>query len=174
MSILIVILLSSGTTTGQMMSLRVRRDLPTRPVSELPPEMRQEMPWHLRYLGQPELGDKNRATLVRSCVDVACSKNVTQFLNEMGFKQDFEYLSKGYLFKKGRMKVIVAKISRMPQPGLSEPEAQVSNSSLVELSVVAPSGQEGLAEEVKAFADQLKPLVNLEKIDHRRLVPSAQ
>ena len=131
------------------------------------------MPWHLRYLGQPELGDKTRATLVRSCVDVACSKNVTLFLSEMGFKLDFEYASKGYLFKKGRMKVMVAKISRMAQQGMTEGDAHISHSSLVELSVVAPTGQEGLAEEVKAFAEQLKPLVNLEKIDHRRITAGA-
>lgn len=156
---------SIRSPTNQTTSLRVRRCLE--------PE-RKEMPWHLRYLGQPEIGDKNRATLVRSCVDVAVSQNITPFLLEMGFKVDFEYLCKGYMFKKGRMKVIVAKVSRMPDnvpPNSMPPEPiHISHSYLVELSVVAPSsGQEGLAEEVKAFADQLKPLVNLDKIDHRRL-----
>jgi mediator of RNA polymerase II transcription subunit 18 len=126
-------------------------------------------------LGQPELGDKNRATLVRSCVDVNVSGNVSSFLEEMSFKLDFEYLSKGFIFKKGRMKIIVAKISRLPDnvtpSNVSNAEPfLITHSYLVELTVVAPSGeQEGLADEIKAFANQLKPLVNLDKIDHRRL-----
>ena len=41
---------------------------------------------HIRYLGQAEVGDKNRHTLVRACYDVACSNNVREFLNELGFK----------------------------------------------------------------------------------------
>ena len=31
----------------------------------------QSPPWQLRYLGQPEIGEK-RPTLVRSCYDIAC------------------------------------------------------------------------------------------------------
>ena len=157
---------SIRSPTNQMTCLRVRRCLE--------PE-KKDLPLHLRYLGQPEMGDKQRATLVRSCVDVAVSGNASLFLQEMGFKPDFEFLSKGFMFKKGRMKVIVAKVSRI-QDNVSNllppPEPiHVSHSYLVELSVVAPStGQEGLAEEIKAFADQLKPLVNLEKIDHRRIM----
>lgn len=45
----------------------------------------------------------------------------------------------------------------------------VSQSYLVELSVLAPSGQESVAEDMKAFAEQLKPLVQLDKIDYKRL-----
>ena len=41
---------------------------------------------HIRYLGQAEVGDKNRHTLVRACYDVACSNNVREFLSELGFK----------------------------------------------------------------------------------------
>lgn len=119
-------------------------------------------------IGQSEVGDKNRATMVRSCIDVACSDKICDFLIEMGFKLSFTYLTKGYLFKKGRMKVIVAKISK-ELPNTDNQEAFITNSYLVEVSVVAPSGQDALGDEIKAFADQLKPLVQLEKIDNRRL-----
>lgn len=142
------------------MSLRVRRDVE-----------HKDLPWHCRYVGQPELGDKNRATIVRSSIDVACSSNVAVFLTEMGFKLEYEFISKGFMFKKGRMKVLVAKIFRMnPATQAVDNIEPISNSYLVELSVVAPSGQDGLADEMKAFAEQLKPLVQLEKIDHRRLM----
>lgn len=45
----------------------------------------------------------------------------------------------------------------------------ISQSYLVELSVLAPSGQDAIAEDMRNFAEQLRPLVQLEKIDHKRL-----
>ncbi|XP_054929685.1 mediator of RNA polymerase II transcription subunit 18 isoform X2 [Dermacentor andersoni] len=82
---------------------------------------------------------------------------------------DFEFVLKGHMFQKGRMKVIVAKVFRLVQQGNPESIEPVSNSHIIELSVLAPTGQESLGDEMKAFADQLKPLVELEKIDHTRL-----
>ncbi|KAG1674660.1 Mediator of RNA polymerase II transcription subunit 18 [Nymphon striatum] len=114
------------------------------------------VPWHLRYVGQPEI-DKNRPTLVRNCIDVATSENLVQFLNEMGFRLDHEFILKGYMFRKGRMKITVAKVFRMLQPGSTENLDPVTLSYLVELSIVAPSGQEAIADEMKAFSEQLKP-----------------
>ena len=73
-----VILLSFPSSEGgnaQPMCLRVRRSI------EQP-----DYPWHVRYVGQPEVGDKNKHTLVRSCIDVGTTGNVAQFLQEMGFK----------------------------------------------------------------------------------------
>ncbi|KAL1427569.1 hypothetical protein MTO96_017269 [Rhipicephalus appendiculatus] len=67
------------------------------------------------------------------------------------------------------MKVIVAKVFRLVQQGNPESIEPVSNSHIIELSVIAPAGQESLGDEMKAFAEQLKPLVELEKIDHTRL-----
>ncbi|KAL7887281.1 hypothetical protein AOLI_G00050020 [Acnodon oligacanthus] len=97
-------------------------------------------PWHLRYLGQPEVGDKSRHALVRNCVDVAASHSLPDFLNEMGFRMDHEFVAKGHIFRK------------------------------VELSVLAPAGQDTVSEDMRSFAEQLKPLVHLEKIDPKRLI----
>lgn len=60
------------------------------------------------------------------------------------------------------MKITVSKIFKINQ----EP---ISQSYLVELSVLGPSGSDGLAEEMRTFAEQLKPLVQLDKIDYKRL-----
>lgn len=128
-----------------------------------------EMPWHLRYVGQPEVGDKSRSTMVRTCIDVDTSNNVVAFLNELGFRLDYEFVMKGFMFRKGRMKVTVAKVYRMLQQNNPETIEPVSQSYFVELSVVAPTGQDSLADEMKAFSEQLKPLVLLDKVDHRRL-----
>ncbi|XP_065081853.1 mediator of RNA polymerase II transcription subunit 18 [Ochlerotatus camptorhynchus] len=121
-----------------------------------------DAPYQLRYIGQPELGDRTRLTLVRSSLDIACTPHVVDFLTEMGFRVDFEYITKGYMFRKGRMKVTVSKIFKVNS---SEP---ISQSYLVELSVLAPTGQDVIAEDMRIFAEQLKPLVQLEKIDYKR------
>lgn len=151
-----------GATPGtpMVLPLRVRRALDA-----------PDAPWQLRYIGQHELGDKNRPTVVRSSIDMACSSTVLDFLTELGCRIDFEYIARGYMFRKGRMKVTVSKIFKVggmaTKPGESvEP---ISQSYLVELSVLAPSGQDAIAEDMRVFAEQLRPLVQLEKIDYKRL-----
>ena len=47
----------------------------------------------LRYVGQSEMGDKSRSTLLRSCVEVSTSDNLITFLKELGFKLVLNYLS---------------------------------------------------------------------------------
>lgn len=125
--------------------------------------------WHLRYVGSAEIGDKSRHTLVRTCVDIGVSDSIVKYLNEIGFKLDYEFVAKGFFFHKGRMKVTVSKLLKMNQPADVNNLEPVSLSYLVELSVVAPTGQEQIGEDMKNFAEQLKPLVQLEKVDHRRL-----
>ncbi|GAB6032613.1 Mediator of RNA polymerase II transcription subunit 18, variant 2 [Chamberlinius hualienensis] len=119
--------------------------------------MDQDSPWHLRYVGQPEYGDKTRPTLVRSYIEACTSNNLVPFLNELGFKLDHEYVLKGYMFRKGRMKITVSKVFLMMQPSNTANLEALSDSYLVELSVVAPTGQDAVADDMKAFAEQLKP-----------------
>ena len=45
----------------------------------------------------------------------------------------------------------------MLQPGNLEQTERLTSSCLVELSVVAPQGQEHIQEDMKNFAEQLKP-----------------
>ena len=60
-------------TSSQPLTLRVRHSL----------EPAARIPWQLRYVGQPELGN-SYPTVVRSCYDIACSSNVVEFLTELG------------------------------------------------------------------------------------------
>lgn len=148
-----------GPPPEQPLYLRVRRAIDY-----------QDMPWQLRYIGQPELGDKSRPTIVRSSIDIATSNTVVDFLTELGCILDFEYIARGYMFRKGRMKITVSKIFKMGQQGKTpEGVEAISQSYLVELSVLAPSGQDAIAEDMRIFAEQLRPLVQLEKIDYKRL-----
>ncbi|SPP84623.1 blast:Mediator of RNA polymerase II transcription subunit 18 [Drosophila guanche] len=143
--------------SNQPLLLRVRRALG------------RDAPFQIRYLGQPEV-DQRRPTLVRSCIDCACTDSIMEFLTEMGFRIEFEYIAKGYMFRKGRMKITVSKLIKIV-PGKQQDMANepISQSYIVELSVVAPTGQENVGEEMRLFAEQLKPLVQLEKIDYKRL-----
>lgn len=50
----------------------------------------------------------------------------------------------------------------------SEGMEPLSPSYLVELSVLAPTGQDAIAEDMKNFAEQLRPLVMLEKVDYKQ------
>lgn len=59
------------------------------------------------------LGDKSRPTILRSSIDVATTPTIVDFLTEMGFRMDFEYILRGYMFRKGRMKITVSKIFKV-------------------------------------------------------------
>jgi len=142
-----------GTSTQPLM-LRVRHSL----------EPGVRIPWQLRYVGQPEMSQKS--TVVRSCYDIACSTNVVEFLTELGCRMEYEFVGKGFIFRKGRIKVTVSKMFKIGS-SLEQLEP-ISNSHLVELSVLAPSGNDAVGEDMKNFADQLKPLVMLDKFDLRR------
>lgn len=154
-------------STGQSSSLRLRRSID-----------RPENPWNLRYLGHHDT-DRNRLALARSCVDCNTSASIPQFLQEMGFRLEFEFVLRGHMFRKGRMKVVVYKIYRINGgsgilngsiiPNLNDVLEPITNSNLVELSVIAPTHQSSIAEEMKQFSDLLKPLVILENIDMRKL-----
>lgn len=61
-------------------------------------------------------------------------------------------------------------IFRILVPGNTESTEALSLSYLVELSVVAPAGQDMVSDDMRNFAEQLKPLVHLEKIDPKRLM----
>ncbi|KAL1131798.1 hypothetical protein AAG570_011410 [Ranatra chinensis] len=150
-----------GGASPQPLLLRVRRAL------DYP-----DMPWQLRYIGQQEgTGDKSRPTIVRNSIDIGTSSTVVDFLTEMGCRMDFEYIARGYMFRKGRMKITVTKIFKMG-PGKSLDSVEpISQSYLVELSVLAPTGQDAIAEDMRIFAEQLRPLVVLEKVDYKRLPP---
>ncbi|XP_061072344.1 mediator of RNA polymerase II transcription subunit 18 [Conger conger] len=142
---------------GNPFLLRARRSLTHLPA-----------PCHLRYLGQPEAGDKSRHALVRNCVDVSTSHSLPEFLGEMGFRVDHEFVARGRVFRRGALKVVVSKLFRVLVPGNVESTEPLSLSNLVELSVLAPAGQDNVSDDMRAFAEQLRPLVHLEKIDPKR------
>jgi len=156
--------LQGASAGNQPLQLRVRRPLLAGGGAT---SKKPDCPWQLRYVGQPELA--NRPVVVRSCYDIACSENVVDFLRELGCRLDYEFAAKGFLFRKGRLRVSVCKIHKLSQG--ENPVEGLTNSHLVEVSVLAPSGSDAVAEDVRNFSEQLKPLVSLEKVDPRSRMP---
>jgi len=149
---------------GAPTQLRVRRSLDPR---------HQSAPYHLRYLGTSE-NEKAKSVMTRQYISVMCNDAVVPVIEQgMGFRFDYELVLKGFLFRKGKMKVIVSKMYKMPNFGKVETIEPMTMSHMVELSVIGPPGggagsADPLGDEMKTFADILKPLVNLEKVDPRR------
>ncbi|XP_022083549.1 mediator of RNA polymerase II transcription subunit 18-like [Acanthaster planci] len=122
------------------------------------------MPWQLRYIGQPDISDKSRLVTVRSYLDCSTSEHLPHFLTDIGFRLDHEFVAKGHMFRKGKMKVTVSKIFKILTPGNLDALEPLSVSHLVELSIIAPSGTDGIGEDMRAFSEQLRPLVSMEKL----------
>jgi len=130
---------------------------------------RPDYPHLLRYLGQAESGERARIATVRACVDVHVSESAHALLAHMGFTLDHEYTARGHVFRRGRVKVAVSKLCRLPQPGSPNPPEPLTASHLVEVTWAGPGGGEGGANAVRAMADLLRPLVSLERLDPKRL-----
>lgn len=148
--------MSTPGPASQGVMLRVRRAM------DYP-----ELPYQLRYVGYPELG--NYPAILRNCLDVPVSSNVCEFLTEMGAKLDHEFIAKGFIMKKGRIKVTVFKMYKMGTGMAKDNLEPMTMSHMVELSVLTTKTDMSVAEDLRALADQLKPLVQLERIDYRRL-----
>ena len=144
---------------SQGVMLRVRRALD-----------HPELPYQLRYVGYPELG--SYPAVLRNCLDVPVSNNVCEFLQELGAKLDHEFVAKGTIMKKGRIKVTVFKMFKLAT-GMSNTSKEsldpISMSHMVELSVLTTKTDLSVADDLRNLADQLKPLVQLERMDYRRL-----
>ena len=125
---------------------------------------------HLIVLGTSETGEKSRSASMRSCIEVDATDNLTQFLEHIGFQFDHETILRGYLFKKGRIKICVSKLHKIPERGKFQNAMQMTDSVLVEMTLNTLVQQDSLCDEMKAFAEYLKPIVILDKLDQKRVL----
>ena len=118
--------------------------------------------------GTSETGEKNRAASMRSCIEVDSTDNATSFLEQIGFTFDHETILRGYLFKKGPMKICVSRLHKIPEKGKFQNAMQMTDSYLVEVTLNTLVQQDALCDEMKNFADYLKPIVVLDKLEQKR------
>jgi Med18 protein. len=107
---------------------------------------------------------------MRSCIEVDCTENITSFLEHIGFQFDHETILRGYLFKKGPMKICVSRLHKIPEKGLFQNAMQMTDSYLVEITLNTLVQQDSLCDDMRAFAEYLKPIVVLDKLDAKRVV----
>uniref|UniRef100_A0A914VQJ6 Mediator of RNA polymerase II transcription subunit 18 n=2 Tax=Plectus sambesii TaxID=2011161 RepID=A0A914VQJ6_9BILA len=110
-------------------------------------------------------------TIVRKTIDsLVDSNNMMEFIKALGLRIEYEFLTTGVMFTKGRLKISVTKVSRSDQFGVYENLKQFSNSHLVEISISLPEGDDytSAAKAVRDFADQLKPICDMQKLEYWR------
>ncbi|VDP94026.1 unnamed protein product [Echinostoma caproni] len=73
----------------------------------------------------------------RSCLEVPVAGPLINFLQELGFEQDFTYVAEGHMFVRGRVKALVYTINEVVQfhsPSNADPTACVDFSGMVSLN----------------------------------------
>ena len=145
------------------------------PLSQAPPIVvktcksiiQPNTPWQMKYVGSTD-GPRDKSTLIRSSVTVATSTDPGKFLEDLGFQMQFEITLNGFFYRKGNMKITVAKIAGPHQNPGNEAVAG-KDSYIVEISALATPRDESVGNEIRLFASHLKPIISLDKIDPRRL-----
>jgi len=126
--------------------------------------------WHFRYIGTPE-NDQKCPTIVRKTIDsLVDSNHMMDFVKALGLRIEYEFFAHGIMFTKGRLKISVAKLKRSEQLGIYDNLKDFSNSHMVEISISLPEGEEYMsaAKAVRDFADQLKPICDMLKLEYWR------
>ena len=72
------------------------------------------------------------------------------------------------MFRKGAMKITVARLHKIPEKGVFTNALPMTDSYLVELTLNTLVQQDTLCDDMKTFAENLKPLVVLDKIEVKR------
>ncbi|CAJ0565032.1 unnamed protein product, partial [Mesorhabditis spiculigera] len=127
--------------------------------------------WHMRYIGTPE-PIAHCPVIVRKVIDsVVSSNNMMEFVKSLGLRMDYEYITKGRVYTNGGFKVIVNDLRKTETPGKYEQGLKpisTAESLLIEVATSLPESADydKEAKMLRAFADQLRPLVKMEKIDY--------
>lgn len=122
-------------------------------------------PWLLSYYGTSDVSDHSRPVGIRTCIQSGTSPELPNFLTAIGFQKDFELIIKGHVFQKEEMKIIISQFFSVLARKDSSEQQPISKDYLIELSAINPKYDEKLAEKMKNFAEQLKPLVFFEKVN---------
>jgi len=132
-----------------------------------------KVPFQLKYVGLDSSSGRNKLSMTRSIVTVACNKDPVDFLKELGFVLQFETQTNGTIYKKkisrgNSLKIIVAKL--MSKQNFELNNEHLNNSHMVEVS--APSQQhesETVSQEVRNFALALRPIVMVDKLEQKQM-----
>ena len=68
------------------------------------------------------------------------------------------------------MKICVSRLHKIPEKGLFQNAMQMTDSYLVEVTLNTLVQQDSLCDDMRSFAEYLKPIVVLDKLDAKRVV----
>ncbi|CAL2028944.1 unnamed protein product [Caenorhabditis brenneri] len=126
--------------------------------------------WQLKYIGVPEPDTKCPTIVRKEISSLVHSQDMMTYAKALGLRMDYEYLTQGKLWTKGNIKIIHSTLTKTLRPGVYDSTSlkAISDSSFVEVSVSLPESIEYMpvAKQVRDFADQLMPLVHMEKVDY--------
>ncbi|CZR14431.1 Mediator of RNA polymerase II transcription subunit 18 [Caenorhabditis elegans] len=134
--------------------------------------------WQLKYIGVPE-PDQKCPTIVRKEISsLVHSQDMMTYAKSLGLRMDYEYMTQGKLWTKGNIKILHSILTSTSRAGTYDSNSikSVSDSALVEISISLPESAEYMpaAKSLRDFADQLMPLVNMEKVDYWKKMFPAQ
>ncbi|KAF1770998.1 hypothetical protein GCK72_002822 [Caenorhabditis remanei] len=126
--------------------------------------------WQLKYIGVPE-PDQKCPTIVRKEISsLVHSNDMMTYAKSLGLRMDYEYITQGKLWTKGNIKILHATLTKTLKAGTYDSSSikSMSDSALVEISISLPESAEYMtaAKSLRDFADQLMPLVHMEKVDY--------
>ncbi|CAI4230015.1 unnamed protein product [Auanema sp. JU1783] len=121
--------------------------------------------WQFRYIGGPE-PDQKCPVIVRKVIDsITYSYNMMEFVKTIGLRMDYEFIARGTAYTCGKIKIIVSALQKSEKAGNYDNLKRLSDSYLVEMSISLPESSEytQAAKQLRDFADQLLPLVHMQK-----------
>lgn len=127
-------------------------------------------PYKISYIAKPDsINHKSFHVTLRNRVDIISSDKTIVFFNEIGFKKDYEFICKGWMYSKMNIKVKIIQLYKK----LNDNDNIVSyepicDSYLVEMSLISTTStnSEEHAKQLLQFSQKLIPFVSLVKIDH--------
>ena len=131
------------------------------------------LPYQLKYVGTTGSTNRNKVAMTRSVVTVACNREPDSFLKELGFTLQYETQLHGHLYRKGIIKIKVARLLSKINFDMAKYES-ASTSFLVEVSAPSNVRDETVSNEIKKFAQSLHPIIHLDKIDPKKMQQAFQ
>ncbi|KAJ3330946.1 Mediator of RNA polymerase II transcription subunit 18 [Blyttiomyces sp. JEL0837] len=128
--------------------------------------------WSLNYLGPIEPPKSGILTSVRAVYNCAISGDIFKFVSLMGYKQEFEFVRKGYQFNFGTLIISITQIytlRELNKVSCMEILQKLGANWLVEITSERTSQEmvSKTSEDIARFANDLKGLVELGIVEIR-------
>jgi len=148
-------------TMNRFVKLSVSKKMPSKDSSVHPVSV-------LHYQGVPDTQAHDRIT-TRTVVKAHTGDGAVNFLQDIGFKFDYEVVMKGKQFKCKQIETYLYKVLKLVRQNDISSVQDISTNYLVEVTAKCMNLSDPVVVELLSFADSLKPIVRLEKYDPSKI-----